>query len=869
MRPNLTLFIIAMFISFASTNAYGQTCTWLGGNGNWTDPTKWSCGTVPGPNNDVVIDSGNVFHRFFFNEAPDTITIKSLTLNGGLLQMGSYFVLLEDFNWRDGSIHGTPGVSLGYSGGHMIINGPFNIFGKTNTPALGILEKRIIAKMGGVWANPGTVNFVNTSVTFEQNPFELELQINCNTRNAVIEGIDTDLSPIRPFFSASCGIVKNGPFNLTMRPTSLGLSNSYFQINKGNVSIVPYYGSGVSNENFFVPDNSRLTINHSEHSRGGSSFWVNARIDCQGTLLLNNLSQDSENRFTLVGGTTINADTLICTNEYGNVDWIGIDYFRGLTIHQPIVANYLEFSPGNYWTTNVNCKVYKSSNGVNLAVHPTGVFTADVAYIPGGSLGGGGGFTVNDSLFLLTQPPGGMRFTGINFLLKGYGQMGNINIPVSNGIDFFTLLEPRNTSFEIAPTGTLEMVLSANSSITPCCNFEDGEGVPYTTSFINKGTLRISASGGMPECSINMPFTNNSGTINLSNVKLNTSDFTLLGFGSIWGRTDVNVAGNFNCTPVFARLISTRLNLSGNSVITKGTMQLLDGAGILVQYGAKLTVCTEGPVDIYNPSRDRRCYLANYGSFIKASGSQLFRSEVFLKNGRDMLIYGGTVMAVEKFVNLNLVRGFGTLDLSAADSVSNTGTFTGGVTMTGTLSITGDYKNSTLLIDIRGDNPVAGPSNDKLAVSDSMDITGSKLTVRERGTAPADTSYVIMECSGGPDCRIGEFSTFDMPAGYSVIYTGNQVILQKGTGLLQARTGATVKDALVNSKFRVYRVSGRVYRIENTAPNAEINIISTSGALMKKYKVSNYNTIDLTGLAKGIYVAINLTTQQQFKFVVY
>ena len=42
---------------FSPTTA-AKTVTWLGGEGNWNDPTQWDGGTVPGRGNDVVIAAG-------------------------------------------------------------------------------------------------------------------------------------------------------------------------------------------------------------------------------------------------------------------------------------------------------------------------------------------------------------------------------------------------------------------------------------------------------------------------------------------------------------------------------------------------------------------------------------------------------------------------------------------------------------------------------------------------------------------------------------------------------------------------------------------------------------------------------------------
>jgi hypothetical protein len=83
----LTTTLLFVFILFAGQNVYGALCE-SNTSGNWNDPSIWSCGIVPSPGDNVVINSGH-----------------TVTYSGNL-------------NWNDGSIGGN---------GHFITDGNLTI----------------------------------------------------------------------------------------------------------------------------------------------------------------------------------------------------------------------------------------------------------------------------------------------------------------------------------------------------------------------------------------------------------------------------------------------------------------------------------------------------------------------------------------------------------------------------------------------------------------------------------------------------------------------------------------------------------------------------------------------------------------------
>jgi len=56
-RSGLLLMAVLLAVSVFPTGAFAQNDDWLGGTGNWSNPSKWSAG-VPTASSNVFIDHG-------------------------------------------------------------------------------------------------------------------------------------------------------------------------------------------------------------------------------------------------------------------------------------------------------------------------------------------------------------------------------------------------------------------------------------------------------------------------------------------------------------------------------------------------------------------------------------------------------------------------------------------------------------------------------------------------------------------------------------------------------------------------------------------------------------------------------------------
>ena len=75
------LIVLPIIILLSLTNIFGQV-SWLGGTGDWDDPSNWSSGTVPTLQDDVEIHSGSVTIRDFrYEEAKSVLVNFAATLH--------------------------------------------------------------------------------------------------------------------------------------------------------------------------------------------------------------------------------------------------------------------------------------------------------------------------------------------------------------------------------------------------------------------------------------------------------------------------------------------------------------------------------------------------------------------------------------------------------------------------------------------------------------------------------------------------------------------------------------------------------------------------------------------------------------------
>lgn len=186
MKAQAALLVILMPLTLP---AQADVITWLGGDGNWSDVSKWSTGVLPGINDDVVVNAGNIL-------LDTSVNLKSYTHNNGVLK-GQGLLTVNDLTWTNGSIFTRGGVTvsgqalLGQSGNKIRLSEDFHLIGpcaecynsKLTLNGSTILQGEIRAGLSGI-SNHGTVtlkNGANTSTPTSFSQFGSQPLINRDT----------------------------------------------------------------------------------------------------------------------------------------------------------------------------------------------------------------------------------------------------------------------------------------------------------------------------------------------------------------------------------------------------------------------------------------------------------------------------------------------------------------------------------------------------------------------------------------------------------------------------------------------------------------------------------------------------------------
>ncbi len=140
-------------------------CNWSGGDGDWSDTSKWSCGSAPGASDTAVITNGMVMlnapvsvHTLILNS---TLTCCAV-ITEGVVTGGQPLTILNSFQWYGGKMVGG-GVTTIELGATAVISRQ-SIFGENSLQRV-IWNKGTVNLTGGDTENysaPFTSHFTNT-----------------------------------------------------------------------------------------------------------------------------------------------------------------------------------------------------------------------------------------------------------------------------------------------------------------------------------------------------------------------------------------------------------------------------------------------------------------------------------------------------------------------------------------------------------------------------------------------------------------------------------------------------------------------------------------------------------------------------------
>jgi len=328
----------------ATSLAVGAVCTWNGTTGDWSDPSRWSCGVVPGAGDTAIVASGIV-------TVSSDATVGSLQLGDGTLTCNANLTVSDAMTWTKGTINGN-------ATGKLTSNGVLNMSGTGRKDLT-----------GGTLANNGTANwlggfFVLASV-FDNRP-------------GATFAIQTN-----EIMSASGGSLINAGTmtksdNSTTPLIGLSLNNTgTVNIDAGTLSLSGTLGTGANNTNVGGPFNiaSGATLN-----LGFGTHTINptGSVNGPGMLKFRECTTNFNGVFNVTGSLSFDVQSIVNFNTPTNItvlnlaagrvagsgavtilnqmDWTGGDIQRSgsFTIQPNAILNFTGAGPKNLNSTLTN-----------------------------------------------------------------------------------------------------------------------------------------------------------------------------------------------------------------------------------------------------------------------------------------------------------------------------------------------------------------------------------------------------------------------------------------------------------------------------------------------------------------------------------
>jgi hypothetical protein len=711
------------------------------GGGNWSVPSNWTSGQVPGstdavlinlrPGATVLFDSGTVFVASISIKGGGTLAVSGgvLTVSGqidvasGVLQLNNGGTIHEATISNSGGMVVLSGGTLDgvtYQGtldlsatiaSVIVTNGiTFTGAGGSGSGLVNLTgSQSSLYSQGTETLDNATINIGNTASLYndDRNAASVltlgsNLTVNHTGRNASV----TDLTN-----RGGSGIVNLGTINA-------GLNGGNFTLgaptagdsftNQGNILVSSGDTVNITANNFTNSLSGRVSVASGGTLSINATSWSNA-----GTITVNGATANLGGTFTLAasgsitntGGTLNLTGTLDNTGSMLNVGTgspLGILQLTTGTIKNGTIRDTgsgIAFAGGTLDGVTYQGTLDLSAPGSSVVVKD-GIALTGVA--------GSGAGLVN-----LTSP--GSSFASFNSLYaQGSETLDNATINIGNNTGSSDLINDNRNGAAVLTLGS-RLTLNhtgSNAGLESLLN-QSGSGI------INVGDVNAGFNGG--QFGVSGPSFNNQGTIAVTNA--DTVDITSTSFiNSLSGKVIVASGGTL-------LLNSTNWSNAGTISVNAATLRL-GGSFTRAQLG---TLTNNGVVDIDGTLDDTNATLNIGGG--SALGTLTLTIPGTIKSGTihdagsGLLPNGGT---------LDGVTYQGTLDLSAdrASVVVKDGiTLTGiGGSGTGLVNLTGAFSDLRIQGSGTLDNATVDIGNSQIASLESNGTLGSHLTINQTGS---------------------------------------------------------------------------------------------------------------------------------------
>ncbi|MCB9337776.1 MAG: hypothetical protein H6577_06590 [Lewinellaceae bacterium] len=608
------------------TASCGTTCTWVGGTGNWSDPAKWSTGTVPMSNNPVVIASGTVtldvaatIHSLAMSGGSTLALGDNLTVSGNLSMIGTTTTIngtgnLDvggDFTWTKGIIAGTGSFTLS---GDLISNGGDCILNTRNMllTSGGTLTNTTFGQLNGaIFTLASTATLFLQATTFLGNQATNTGFVN----HGIIETTGTGTVTI------STNIITNDG--------TINVNGGNLSISGGNTSSSTHTGATINiasgkTLSFSAPSNHDFT---NTNISGGGIFEV------------------YQTSFAVVN---INAGSTLATAV--NI-WVG-----KLTINTPQNISSLTMSGGGVVTLNANLTVLGDldMSGTNTTITGAGNLAIGGNFTwTRGTISGTGTLSLTGTL---TSNSGNCTLSRSSLSLTSGGTLTATLFTQTNGA---SLIIPAGQTLTVSGNCTFSGNLNNTSIVNHGTIVTAGTGVINFNwnAITNDGTIQVNGSNITFGAGANTVYVHDGAMINIAAGK--TLEFNGISH-TFSNNATVSGAGTFKST-------ATSVSVNSGSTITT----ILDVAGGTLTLNVPQTIPSLSVGSTFNLSADLTVSgnVALTAGSINGTGNLTINGNLTWTGGADIL--GTGLMSLS-----------GTLTVSVSGTLGRSLTLASGATFT-------------------------------------------------------------------------------------------------------------------------------------------------------------------------------------------
>ncbi|MEK7952680.1 discoidin domain-containing protein [Luteolibacter soli] len=409
----------------------------------------------------------------------------------------------------------------------------------------------------------------------------------------------------------------------------------------------------------------------------------------------------------------------------------------------------------------------------------------------------------SDLLGTLTKTgPGTLRFEGY----AGSTSFAATDIVVNEGTVDFAAAAGYFNSRPFTTSGSSTMKMTVNTGAQISFSIDSALGGDYVNFQTSLEQVRV--IGG----TLNF---NNGGFNYIHTGLVGTEGRIVLQGGTLTGGGQIEPAGLTAANPVTTTF--TSLASADSSFITGGGALALNPDNCSLTLDVADGAATDDLVVTKRILGNKRLTKTGAGNLVLTGANELALAPVTYTNPTGILVSAGTLTANN---STGSATGTSPVTMSAGTKLQGIGSALSNITTpgiiapgdantpTGTLTVGNTVLTGTLEIGSEGE------SADKLAVNGTLNITGAALTLSGTFNAPA---YQIVSSTGG---ITGTFNATGVPAGYTLQYSTNSIVLVSNTATAYQVWSAGLSDPDPEADIDGDGMANVIEFVLNSNPNA-------------------------------------------------